>query len=426
MKILMVNKFHWKKGGSETYHFAVAESLEQAGHEVAFFSMEDDHNLPCRQARYFVSEADYNGKTSPIKKLRDGAALIYSHEAKRKFDALCREFEPDVIHLNLTHRQLTFSILDAPWLKEHPTPVVYTAHDYIPVCPACVMLDGAGEVCDECLRGSFRPCIAKRCVKGSRAKSVLAAAEAEFLTKRGYYKKLDCVIAPSEFMRDRLVQGGFEPSRVAVMRNFVKDEGCAVAADKDPSEQPYILYFGRLSKEKGILTLVRAFLREAEELADWKLVVAGEGPQHDEIENVLEQTPGGAERVELVGYKRGAELAQLVDRATLTATPSEWLENCPFAVLEALSAGVPVVGTRMGGIPELVREGETGFLAEAHDEAGLAEAIRRGAAVAADPSAYAAMSAHCRSFVAENCNQDKYIRNLVSLYQELIDQKVVA
>lgn len=131
----MVNKFHYLKGGSETYCFAVSESLERMGHEVAWFSMEDAKNLPCRQSRYFVTAAEYNGKTSVVKKMRDGMVLIYNPEAKRKFQALCEAFRPEVIHLNLTHRQLTFSILDVPYLKEHAVPVVYTSHDYILVCP---------------------------------------------------------------------------------------------------------------------------------------------------------------------------------------------------------------------------------------------------------------------------------------------------
>ena len=123
----MVNKFHYLKGGSETYHFAVGESLEAAGCEVAWFAMEDPKNLPCKQSRYFVSASDYNGKTSPLKKAKDGLSLIYSNEAKRKFNELLEDFKPDVIHLNLVHRQLTFSILDAPYLKTHLVPVIYTA-----------------------------------------------------------------------------------------------------------------------------------------------------------------------------------------------------------------------------------------------------------------------------------------------------------
>ena len=355
MKILLVNKFHWRKGGSETYYFALADGLRALGHEVAFFSMEDERNEPTEWSRYFVTNRDYNGPSSIVDKAKAAQALVYSKEAREKFDALCREFQPDVIHLNLTHRQITFSILDAPWLKQHPTPVVYTSHDLILACPSYLMLDSEGNVCDSCLGGHFGNCLKKKCVKGSIAKSALAVAEAEWLKRHKTYSRLDRIICPSEFMRNKFIEAGLPERQLVLMRNFLNPDSMSREVANQNNEDPYMLYLGRLSREKGVLTLVHAF------------------------------------------------------------------ENAPYAVLEALVAGKPVIGTNMGGIPELVREGETGFLAEAHDEAGLADAIRRGAAVAADSAAYAAMSAHCRSFVAENCNQEKYI-----LYQELIDRKVVA
>ena len=261
VRVLMVNKFHYLRGGSETYHFAVGEGLERAGHEVAWFAMDDPNSLPCRWSKFFVSMSDYTGATSPVKKLKDGMSLVYSFEARRKFEALLEEFRPDVIHLNLVHRQLTFSILDAPYLKRHPVPVVYTAHDYIPVCPACTMLDGTGKICDACLDGRFRHCLERCCVKGSRAKSALAVAEASFLRRHGSYRRIDRVIAPSEFMRSKLIEGGFPSMQVILMRNFVKDEVLERArmdGDRTDRENPYLLFFGRLSREKGVDLLVDA------------------------------------------------------------------------------------------------------------------------------------------------------------------------
>lgn len=427
MKILLVNKFHWRKGGSETYYFALADGLRALGHEVAFFSMEDERNEPTEWSRYFVTNRDYNGPSSIVDKAKAAQALVYSKEAREKFDALCREFQPDVIHLNLTHRQITFSILDAPWLKQHPTPVVYTSHDLILACPSYLMLDSEGNVCDSCLGGHFGNCLKKKCVKGSIAKSALAVAEAEWLKRHKTYSRLDRIICPSEFMRNKFIEAGLPERQLVLMRNFLNPDSMSREVANQNNEDPYMLYLGRLSREKGVLTLVHAFEKAAPVIPDWRLVIAGDGPECDAVKVKVSAMPNEiSSRIELVGYKTGDALRGLVNRATLAAAPTEWLENAPYAVLEALAAGKPVIGTNMGGIPELVREGETGFLAEAHDEAGLADAIRRGAAVPADPAAYAAMSAHCRSFVAENCNQEKYIRNLVSLYQELIDRKVVA
>lgn len=425
LRVLMVNKFHYLKGGSETYHFAVGEALEAMGHEVAWFAMEDPRNLPCRQSEHFVSASDYTGKTGLLKKAKDGISLIYSFEARRKFGDLLEEFEPDVIHLNLVHRQLTFSILDAPYLKAHPVPVVYTAHDYIPVCPNCTMLDGEGNVCDECLSGDFSPCVRKRCVKGSRAKSALAAEEARFLRRHGSYRRIDRIIAPSGFMRSKLLEGGFPSSQVVCMRNFAKDEvleRARIEGDATERESPFLLFFGRLSKEKGIDVLVDAFLSIADRIPGWRLVIAGEGPERDSIASRLDESPLG-ERVELVGFQEGAQLESYIEGASLSITSSRCRENMPFSIIESFAAGTPVVGTRIGGIPELVSEEATGFLAEPDDAVSLAEAISRGVALCSDAEAHRAMQGRCRSYVLEHCDQDEYMDKLVSLYQELIDQK---
>ena len=203
MRILLVNKYFYRKGGAETYFFALAEGLKELGHEVAFFSMKHPNNEPSRWSKFFVSEKDYVGEISAFKKVQEASTLIYSFEAKRKFEALLEEFKPDIIHMNNVHRQLTLSILDAPYLKKHHVPVVYTAHDYILLCPAYTMVNGRGEVCDACLDRHFMHATKNVCVKGSRAKSALAtmAQLAEALLPFGW--TLDWQ-AP-----DWLVPGGF-------------------------------------------------------------------------------------------------------------------------------------------------------------------------------------------------------------------------
>ncbi len=125
MRILLVNKFHYRKGGAETYYLTVGSELERMGHEVAYFSMRHPDNLPCEWDKYFVTQREYNNVKDPLKAARDGMALIYSPEAKRNFQALCEEFRPDVVHLNNVHRQITLSILDAPYLRESRVPVFY-------------------------------------------------------------------------------------------------------------------------------------------------------------------------------------------------------------------------------------------------------------------------------------------------------------
>lgn len=426
MKILLVNKFHYRKGGAETYYLTVGSELEHMGHEVAYFSMKHPNNLPCKWDRYFVTQREYNDVKNPLSAARDGIALIYSPEAKRNFQALCEEFRPDVVHLNNVHRQITLSILDAPYLKEHHVPVLYTAHDYVTVCPGYLMLDGEGRVCDACLEdGKYRHCIENRCVKGSRAKSALAALEASFNRAHRSNERIDRVIAPSSFMRSKLIEGGWPEGKVVALQNFADDailaRASGVAGDVTDRESPYLLFFGRLSAEKGVDVLLRAFDAAAPSLPrDMRLIVVGDGPDAAEFRE-LAASLDSAPRIEFAGYQTGDALQTYVERASLAIASSRWRENMPYSIVEAFAAGTPVVGTRIGGIPELVADGVTGFACEPGDVATMADAMVRGAETFLDAPVYVRMQESCRAYVRENCSRDKFMDQLVELYEEAVN-----
>lgn len=446
MRILLVNKYFYRKGGAETYFFALAEGLKALGHEVAFFSMKHPNNEQSYWNKYFVSEKDYVGEISAFKKVQEASTLIYSFEAKRKFEALLEEFKPDVIHMNNVHRQLTLSILDAPYLKKHHVPVVYTAHDYILLCPAYTMVNGRGEVCDACLDRHFSHATKNVCVKGSRAKSALATMEAEFLKLHHSYDKIDLIIAPSQFMKNKLDEGGFAGKTVA-MQNFLTDSQMAMGArvanthkfeDTQAGARPYFLFFGRLSKEKGILTLVKAFLQAAglaqgsanaqsddqdvQVLPDvWYLHIVGDGPERGAIEQLIASAgPQAASRIHLLGYKSGEDLQREVGNARFTVLSSEWRENMPYSGLESLAAQTPIIGARIGGIPELVEEGKTGFTFESGNAVDLSNSMLECAAVSA--LNYSAMQHSCREYVNARCLQNEYALALIDLYERVIQR----
>lgn len=426
MRVLLVNKFHYRKGGAETYYLTVGSELERMGHEVAYFSMKHPNNLPCKWDRYFVTQREYNNVKNPLSAVRDGIALIYSPEAKRNFQALCEEFRPDVVHLNNVHRQITLSILDAPYLKEHHVPVFYTAHDYVTICPGYLMLDGEGRVCDACLEdGKYRHCIENRCVKGSRAKSALAALEASFNRAHRSNERIDRVIAPSSFMRSKLIEGGWPEGKVVALQNFADDailaRASGVAGDVTDRESPYLLFFGRLSAEKGVDVLLRAFDAAAPSLPrDMRLIVVGDGPDAAEFRE-LAASLDSAPRIEFAGYQTGDALQTYVERASLAIASSRCRENMPYSIVEAFAAGTPVVGTRIGGIPELVADGVTGFACEPGDVATMADAMVRGAETFLDAPVYVRMQESCRAYVRENCSRDKFMDQLVELYEEAVN-----
>lgn len=425
MRVILVNKFHYRKGGSETYYFAVADALREAGHEVHFFAMEDEKNLPCEDADLFVPNRDYNGPSSPVAKASAALSIVYSGEAKRRFQALCERVRPDVVHMNLVHRQITLSILDAPYLKEHHVPVVWTAHDYIAVCPSYTMLDGAGEVCEACLGGHFLNCLKRRCVKGSTAKSGMAMFEAEFLKRAHAYQKIDRIICPSQFLGSKMAEGGFPTGQLVWMPNFIPDETLEEidAAPAPDSSSPYLLYFGRLSAEKGVDVLLRALARadEGEGVpGDWTLQIAGDGPERAGLEGLAAEL-GVAGRVRFLGFKTGTELRSIVKGARFSVVPSTWHENMPFSVVESLAVGTPVIGSRMGGIPELVADGQTGFTFASGSVGELADLL--GVAAQLPNEDYQRMQRAGRDFARERCSQTAYMRRLIGLYTSLMQEK---
>lgn len=442
MRILLVNKYFYRKGGAETYFFALAEGLRALGHDVAFFSMQHPNNEPSYWSKYFVSEKDYVGDISAFKKVQEASTLIYSFEARRKFEALLEEFKPDVIHMNNVHRQLTLSILDAPYLKKHHVPVVYTAHDYILLCPAYTMVNGRGEVCDACLDRRFMHATKNVCVKGSCAKSLLASVEAEFLKYHHSYDKIDAIIAPSEFMKSKLDEGGYAGRTIAI-QNFLTDSQMAMGTrvanthkfdDAQAGARPYVLFFGRLSQEKGILTLVKAFLQAAglERYADsdadaghkgflpdtWDLHIVGDGPEREAIERlVVSAGPQAVSRIRLLGYRTGEDLQREVGNARFTVLSSEWRENMPYSGLESLAAQTPIIGARIGGIPELVEEGRTGFTFESGNVSDLTDALIK--ASHAGENDYQIMQQACTKYVNERCEQSQYVRQLEDSYRRI-------
>ena len=346
MRVLIANKFFFRNGGSEVVMFQERDFLIRAGQEVIDFSMQDERNIESRYSSYFVGRMDYRGG-GKLGKVKSALALVHSPEAVRKIGALIDDTSPDLVHCHNIYHQLTPSIIGAA--KSRGVPVVLTLHDYKPVCPVYTRLH-RGQSCSDCLDGDFSHVLKKRCADDSLGKSALLYAEAIVQRWMGSYEKVDRFIAPSRFMQDSVLHR-FRPEQTALLYNGVDVDAIPISG----RDEGYVLYFGRLSAEKGIVTLLRA---HASAQGAWPLVVAGTGPLADPFKAQY----GDAK---FVGHLAGDALKETISRAAVVVVPSESYENCPMSVLEAMAYGKPVVGSRMGGIPELVVEGETGLLFEA-------------------------------------------------------------
>lgn len=404
MKVLLVNKFHYLKGGSETYYFALGKLLKEKGCDVIYFSMKDDKNVPCAQEKYFVNHVDYNGSLSPVQAVAASAKLLYSFEAKHKFEKLLIDEKPDIIHLNIFQSQLTDSIVFAA--LKHQIPIVYTAHDLKAVCPTYLMMNH-GEICDRCLDGNYWYCISTNCMKNSKVKSLLAALEAECYRIRKTYSRMDLIICPSQHHKKRLVQGHIcDPEILSYMPNFLPEETEFYAGDPNGS---YYLYFGRLSVEKGIMTLLRAF-RKAK--VRRPLYIVGAGPQEKEIWQYIQQHEM-QEKVKMLGFKTGSDLKQIVSSAYCVILPSECCENAPYSIMEAQAMGRPAIVSDNGGLPELVTDGLNGYIFHGSDMDDLCLTLEK-----MENSVFSGDEI-CQ-MAREKYSSENYINTLISEYMRLI------
>lgn len=365
MKILLVNKFHYIKGGSETYYFGLADLLKKQGNEVIFFSMKDEKNVPCEQEKYFVENVDFNQKRNPVKLLKASLKMLYSLEAQKKFEQLLIDEKPDIIHLNIFQSQLTGSIVDVAY--KHHIPMVYTAHDLKSVCPNYQMLNH-GDICEKCIHGNYTYCAKTGCMKDSKLKSILATLEAYVYKWQKTYQKLDLIITPSAFYKRKIEEAGISKCPVIHMTNFLP-EGTECSVNEKPGE--YFLYFGRISREKGILTLVKAY---AEAKVEKPLYIVGTGPIEEQVRQLIEELHI-SDRVNMLGFKSGNELKEIVANSLCVCLPSEWYENGPYSIMEAQAAGKPVIVSNNGGLPELVENGVTGYIVRPKDIMDLKEKL---------------------------------------------------
>ncbi len=400
MKILMVNKFLYPRGGAESYMLGIGKQLEEMGHEVEYFGMYDEKNTVENKDGLYTQNMDFH--TSSLKKLFYPFKIIYSLEAKKKIGKVIDRMKPDVIHLNNINFQLTPSIIDAA--KKRGIPVVWTLHDYQLICPAHLLYNAQkNEICEKCVAGGKMPCIKNKCIHGSLVKSIIGVAEWRFYKMKNAYKKVDTFISPSNFLYSKLCADSprlFE-GKTEVLHNYVTERKLSEKA-KSNFDFPYVVFAGRLSKEKGTDILAKT----AKLLPDVKFVVMGDGPEKavfDGIENVV-----------AAGFVSGAKLDENIAFAKALLLPSVCFENCPMSILEAEMFSVPCVTMNMGGMAELVEDGKTGVLSKGVDAESFAAAVKD---ILSDEKRLENMRENCKKKSEKNLTLDTYCKRLLEIYK---------
>lgn len=426
MRILLTNKFYYRRGGDCIYMLNLEQLLKEHGHEVAVFAMDYPENIDTPWEKYFPSN---------MTGLKPLTRPFGDNETRRKFTRLLDDFKPDVVHLNNIHTQLSPVIAEIA--HRRGVRVVWTLHDYKLLCPRydcmrngnncelCFSIadyssrkgakdakngltdgtDGIDNISVRTLRLGERKsvrkqkwnCVKYSCMKGGKIGSLIGYGEAMKWNRERLESYTDVFICPSRFMTEKMKEGGFDVKKLIPLCNFIDVDKCK--RDDGYKKGDYYCFIGRLSHEKGAQTLIEAANR-----LPYKIIVIGGGPLMDELKAIAH------ENIEFVGFKQWDEIKQLVGGARFSVIPSEWYENNPLSVIEAECLGTPVLGARIGGIPELIDEGKTGMTFTSKDAGDLKDKIQQMWSSSFDYQQIAEESMH-------RYNSEVYYKNIMSIYQ---------
>lgn len=418
MRIVLCNKYFFLNGGTEHYLSACLEELPRRGHEAVPFSVAYARNWPSPFDRYFLPAPGDPRQThyrtirpTPLSLVRHVERMLYSFEANRVLGRLLDAVGgADIGYVLNVYNYMSPSILRA--FRARGIPTVVRFGDYSPLCANYAFLRG-DTPCTECARGGFWHGIVHRCVKGSLAASTLRVASMYLHRWLRLYENADAIIAPCAFMYDRLLEGGFPAERL----HHIPQPALPLAPVEPVPKGDYILYFGRISREKGLDTLIKAYcaLNPAEDLLLVGNAFNGYG---EELRALI--PPGLRHKIRFLGFQGGEDLSRLVAGARLTVVPSRNYDNAPLAVLESALAGTPVLGAAIGGIPELLRPGVTGELFRSGDAVDLAAKL---GALLADRDRLARMGEAGKRFTEEHFSLSRHLDTLTGLFADLVARR---
>lgn len=406
LSVVVPLNFYYPRGGDTTYALSLEALLASRGHRVIPFATRHERSLSSPGDGFWVSSIDY-GKTRVRKSLPDVFRVVtrsvLSAEAARKMRELLEANPVDVAHLQNVHFHLTPSILYP--LSRKRVPVVWTLHDYSILCPAAHFLS-QGTRCEACKKVRYYQAVLKRCKEGSLPASGLAALASTAHRVLGLFRRVDRFIAPSRFLLEKFVEFGFPREQLVQLGHFLDHR----SVDPGPGPGQGFVYAGRLSREKGVDVLLRAAARRPE----LSVQILGEGPQEDELRARFGHLPN----VRFHGHRTGEELARAFRSARAVVVPSECYENFPLVILEAYAHRKPVVCSRLGALPELVDEGNTGLLFTPGEDEELGNILAR---LDRDALLAQRLGASGRELLEREYGPEPHYRSLLRIYREVIE-----
>ena len=406
MDILLVNASWYPSGGDWTYLESICKIYSSRGHNIIPFAMKDERNQITKFDKYFLENINYsdlNKNKTISNSLKVIGRSIYSIEAKRKLELLLSENHIDLVQLNNIHNIHTPSII--PVLKKNKIPIVWRVLDYKLICPNRTFLSG-DTICQKCFPNKYYECILNKCKKKSLAASIVTAAESYFYNFHPYKNDVDAFIFQNEFMKDLFIKYGYDKSNCYVVEN---PYDCTFDIPQYEGND-YILYFGRLSNEKGIMSL----LESMKKLPDIKLKIVGNGPLLDEATRFVELYQ--IKNIEFLGAKYGKDLDAILKNSLFTVVPSEWLEPSPYVVLQSYALGKPVLANDIGGLTDLVKDGFTGMLSKMKDIDSLVNCIRN---MYDNRENTRRMGVNARQLLEAKYNPERYYTSTMEIFNNL-------
>lgn len=413
MKILLLNNFHYRHGGSAVVYFNTADLLREKGHEVIFFSQKRKGNLPSKQERYFCDGADLTN-TSLTARFKGVKRYFYNNNAAKKLEELIQKEKPDVAHAHIFLGGLTMSVMDV--LKKYNIPIVHTVHEYRMVCPAYTFKDGKDKVCEDCGGGYFWNCLIKKCSKNNLILSGLMAAEMYYRNKCHHpANSIDAFIFVSKFCKEIHLKYDkrFINKHCYALYNFRNSDIIKHRDKSIDTYNNYYLYYGRLSFEKGLQTLIEAF----KNLPHQKLKIVGTGPIEEELKAYCNRHD--LRNIDFLGYISGAELYDTIRKSKFVIVPSEWYENNPMTIVEAYTLCVPVIGAAIGGITEIIKDEETGFLFESASVKELTKVLKKSCCLSEQE--YKTMKVNAAAFSDINFDAEEHYKKLLDIYRLVVN-----
>ena len=411
-KIIVANYRYFVSGGPEVYMFKFMDNSQKIGYESIPFSVNYSKNIESTYDKYFISNRggdsvyydDIKKTPKTIIKILQGA--FYNKEAYNNITKLINDEHPKVLYALQVINTLSPSIFKAA--KKKGLKVIHRISDFNLVCPRSDLLLG-DNVCDLCINGQFKNGIRNRCFHNSKLATIIRCISMKYHRRHKLYKYVDYFVTPTEFTKELLIRGGFNPNKIVCIPTFINAQNIK----PNYTNNNYFLFLGRLSHEKGAIYAILAMKYILN--FETKLVITGKLTDKDiEIKNIIKEN-NLENKIEFVGFKRDKELESLISNAICTVNPAIWYENMPNSIIEAYAYGKPVIASNIGCFKEIVEDGKTGLLFEPKNEIDLSNKMNY---FLENPNATIDMGKAARKLVLDKYSPENHMNKLKKIFED--------